>query len=60
MKKKKKAQAIWTRFIHGLRHDMRFFMPSALSDVIEMCKSSVRRKKGLSPSSVPLVPALPG
>jgi hypothetical protein len=28
--------------------------------VIEMCKSSVRRKKGLSPSSVPLVPALPG
>jgi hypothetical protein len=49
---KMKKQAIWTRFIHGLRHDMRFLMPSALSDMIEMCNSNVHRKKGLSHSFV--------
>jgi hypothetical protein len=45
---KKKERAIWTRFIHGLRHDMRFFMPSALSDMIEMCNSNMYKKKRLS------------
>jgi len=38
---------MWTKFIHGRRLDVRYFVPSGLCDMIEMCSCDVCSRKWL-------------